>query len=146
MSQETPDRYDLDLTLKLYEMRREAVTRQSRDALNMKFWPKSYADIKAVSSDFKHEMNAPWRQMVSYWEMVYGFARQGLCNADFLVQNNAEGLFFFVKIKPYLEQLRKDAPMPVFQNTEWISQNCENGRKYSTLFETILKGMLERMK
>src|SRR6185436_6486539 len=102
MSKLAPDHQDLELTLKLYEMRREAVTRQSRDALNFKFWPQSYADIKEVSSDVKNPLNAPWRQMTSYWEMVYGFARHGLCNADFLMENNAEGLFLFAKIAPFV--------------------------------------------
>jgi hypothetical protein len=146
MSKETPDRYDLDLTLKLFELRREAVTRQSRDALNMKFWPKSYADVKEVSSDFKHELNAPWRQITSYWEMVYGFARHGLCNADFLVENNGEGLFLFGKIKPYLEQFRKEFSPTAFQNTEWIAENCEQGKKRLAMIEARIRSIAEKMK
>lgn len=146
MSKEIPDHHDLDLTLKLYEMRRETVTRQSRDALNFKFWPKSYADLKAVSSNFDHELNAPWRQMTGYWEMVYGFARHGLCNADFLVENNGEGLFLFGKIKPYLEEFRKENSPTAFQSTEWISQHCEMGKKRSAMIDARLKSIYEKMK
>ncbi len=143
MSKEVPDQHDLELTLRLYEMRRETITRQSRDALNFKFWPKSDADIKAVSNDFKHELNAPWRQMTSYWEMVYGFARHGLCNADFLVENNGEGLFLFAKLKPFLAEMRKDSPT-TFQNCEWVATQCDQGRKRLAMIETRIKQIMEK--
>ena len=146
MGKERPDYQDIELTLRLYEMRRETVTRQSRDALNMKFWPKSYADLKAVASDFKHELNAPWRQMTGYWEMVYSFARHGLCNPDFLVENNGEGLFLFAKIQPFLEEFRKENSPTAFQSTEWISQNCEVGKKRFAMIQSRVKMFAERMK
>lgn len=146
MSKEKADYQDLELTLRLYEMRRETVTRQSRDALNFKFWPKNYAELKAVSSDFKHELNAPWRQMSSYWEMVYSFARHGLCNADFLVENNGEGLFLFAKVQPYLEEFRKEFSPTAFQSTEWIAQNCEQGKKRFAMIQARVKKVAETMK
>lgn len=146
MSKEKADYQDLELTLRLYEMRRESVTRQSRDALNLKFWPKSYDELKAVSSDIKHDFNGPWRQMTSYWEMVYGFARHGLCNADFLVENNGEGLFLFAKIKPFLEDFRRDNSPTAFQNTEWITQNCEMGKKRFEMICARVKALTEKMK
>lgn len=146
MSKETPDHHDLELTLRLYEMRRETVTRASRDALNFKFWPKSYDDVKAVSSDPQNPLNAAWRQMTGYWEMVYGFARHGLCNADFLVENNGEGLFHFAKIKPYLEQIRKDGSPTAFQSTEWITENCEQGKKRFEMISMRVKQFAEKMK
>ena len=145
MSKETPDHHDMELTLRLYDMRREAVTRQSREALNFKFWPKSYDDVKAVSNDFKHELNAPWRQMTGYWEMVYGFARHGLCNADFLAENNGEGMFHFAKIQPFIEQIRKDSSPTAFQNVEWITKNCEQGRKRFEMITGRVKAMMAKM-
>lgn len=146
MSKTAPDQQDLELTLRLYDMRRESVTRASRDALNFKFWPRSYDELKAVSSDFKHDLNGPWRQMTGYWEMVYGFARHGLCNADFLVENNGEGLFLFAKIKPYLENIRHDSSPMAFMNTEWITQNCPQGQKRFEIVSGRVRAMLEKMK
>ena len=99
MGKEKADQQDLDLTLKLYEMRRETVTRQSRDALNFKFWPKSYADLKEVSSNFQNELNGPWRQMSSYWEMVYGMARRGIIHADFLEISEDKMVEMMVPVK-----------------------------------------------
>jgi hypothetical protein len=145
MGKEKADQQDLDLTLKLYEMRRETVTRQSRDALNFKFWPKSYADLKEVSSNFQNELNGPWRQMSGYWEMVYGFARHGLCNADFLVENNGEGLFLFAKIYPYLEEFRRDNSPTAFQSVEWITKNSEVGQKRFAMVQARVKAIQEKM-
>ena len=42
MSKTTPDHHDAELVLKVYDLRREATTRQSRAAINGQFWPKSY--------------------------------------------------------------------------------------------------------
>jgi hypothetical protein len=145
MSKLQPDHHDLDLTLKLYELRRETTTRASRDALNFTFWPRSYADIKEVSSNPKNPLNAAWRQMSSYWEMVYGFARHGLCNADFLIENNAEGLFLFAKIQPFLKELRADSSPTAFQSCEWITENCEIGKTRFAMIMGRVKHFAEIM-
>ena len=83
MSAEKPDYHDADLVLRVYEMRREAKTRENRDAINSQFWPKSYDDVKELRN-FDHPLNGAWRQLSSYWEMVFGMARNGVVNADYL--------------------------------------------------------------
>ena len=45
MSKRKADYTDAELTLKLYDLRRESVLRASRDAINGKLWPK---DRKSV--------------------------------------------------------------------------------------------------
>jgi hypothetical protein len=75
---EAPDHHDADLVLKLYDLRREAVMRQSRDAM-ARFVPRSYEDLLAVTKP-DHPQNAAWRQVSSYFEMAYGFARHGVVN------------------------------------------------------------------
>ena len=127
MSRKKPDFHDADLTLKLYELRREAVMRQSRDAINRDFWPSSYQDVEALA-DSKHPLNPAFRQVASYWEMVYGMAKHGIAHPDYLIENNAEGLVLYVKIEPYLEQFRREYIPGAFQNTEWITQNTEAGK------------------
>ena len=66
MSKGTPDFHDADQVLRTYEMRREPVMRASRDAVNGKFWPTSYDDVKAIVSNLSHELNAPMRQVGTY--------------------------------------------------------------------------------
>lgn len=145
MSKEKPDYQDATLTLELYDLRREAVMRQSRDAINGKFWPKSYEDLKAIAQ-MDHPHNAAFRQVVSYWEMVYGMAKHGITNPDYLVENNGEGLFLYAKVLPYLEQYRKEFSPRAFQNAEWISQNCKTGRERLEITQGYLKqGYLKKI-
>ena len=142
MSAEKPDYHDADLVLRVYEMRREAKTRENRDAINFQFWPKSYDDVKELRN-FDHPLNGAWRQLSSYWEMVFGMARNGVVNADYLTQNNGEGLFFFAKIAPYLDQIRADGSPMAFQNVEWASKETESGRTQFEYIQGMIKKKLE---
>src|SRR5690606_32319174 len=94
MLKESPDHLDADLVLKIYDLRREAVMRESRDAINRDYWPRTSEEATGVlRSD--HPLNRAWRQTTGYWEMVYSMARHGIIQGDFLVENNTEGLFLF---------------------------------------------------
>jgi len=119
---------DAELTLRLYEIRREATMRKSRDIVNGSFWPDSYADVQTVLH-WNHPFNAAVRQTSSYWEMVYGMARNGIINADYLMENQGEGLVLFSKVQPYLAELRQDYGDTMYRNAEWITQNSETGRQ-----------------
>jgi hypothetical protein len=65
MSREFPDHHDAELVLKLYELRREAVMRQSRDALNAQFHPKTFDEFAAVTKS-DHPLNPAYRQVGTY--------------------------------------------------------------------------------
>lgn len=134
MSREKPDYYDADIVLRLYEMRREAVMRESRNAINSKFWPKSWDDVEALTKP-EHPLNAPFRQVGTYWEMVYGMARNGIVNTEYLMESSGEGLLLYAKVLPYLARLREATSPYTFANAEWISQECEGGRKRLELFK-----------
>jgi hypothetical protein len=140
MSKETPDYHDADLVLRLYEMRREPVMRESRAAINSRFWPKSYADVQAFAKA-DHPQNAAYRQISSYWEMVYGIVRHGIVNPDFFLESNGEGMFFFVRIHPFLEQIRRDTSPTAFANAEWVATQTERGRRIFAAFEARVKKM-----
>jgi len=142
MSKDRPDYYDADLILRLYDMRREAVMRESRNAINGKFWPKSYEDILAVANP-EHPLNAAFRQTSSYWEMVYGMAKNGIVNPEYLLESNGEGMFLFAKVHPFLEQFRRDFSPLAFQNSEWITTHVPTGQKYFELISARVKKMLE---
>ncbi len=142
MSKEQPDHHDAELTLRLYDLRREAVIRESRSFLVGKFWPKSYEDLIAITK-FDHPQNAAFRQVTGYWEMVYSFAVHGIANADFLVENNGEGLFLFAKIQPYLERFRKEVSPLAFKNSEWAATQCAEGRRRFELIQARVRKMME---
>src|SRR5262245_13969065 len=127
MSKEKPDHADAELVLKLYELRREAVMRDSRGQM-MKFMPRTWEEFIAVTQP-AHAMNAAWRQVSSYFEMAYGFGRHGIVNADFLMENTTEGLFLYAKVLPFLPRFRQEVSPTAFRNAEWITTSCETGKQ-----------------
>lgn len=145
MAKGTPDYHDADLVLRVYEMRREVVMRNSRDAFNSKFWPANYDEVKAVATA-GHELNAAYRQLGTYWEMVYGMVKHGIVNAEFFMETNGEGIFMYAKLEPYLEQLRKDYSPTILRNTEWVAKETERGRMLAELFRARVQKMLDAKK
>jgi hypothetical protein len=127
MRKETPDHHDADLLIKVYDLRREAVLRQSRQAIQRDFWPKSWGDVEAVLKG-DHPLNLPYRQTGTYWEMVYSFARHGIVHPAFWLENNGEGLFLFAKVEPFLAQVRAAGMPTAFRNSEWVAKECPEGR------------------
>jgi hypothetical protein len=133
MSGERPDHHDAELVMKVYDLRREPVMRESRALIQSKFWPKSAGEVLAVTGS-DHPLNAAFRQVNTYWEMVYGMVKWGIVHAGYFLESNAEGLFLFAKIAPHLEAYRKDYSATGFRNAEWVATQCPPGR---TLYETV---------
>ena len=127
MSKERPDHHDAELLLRVYDLRRENVMRESRTAINRDFWPKAWGDVQAVLKA-DHPLNAPYRQTGSYWEMVYSFVRHGIVSPGFWIENNAEGLFVFARLEPFLVELRAASSPAAFKNAEWIARECAEGK------------------
>ena len=142
MPKAIPDHHDADLALRVYEVRREAVMRESRSAINGKFWPKSYEDVVALTKP-DHPLNAAYRQVSTYWEMVYGFAKHGIVHADFWLESNGEGLLLFAKVAPHLDRIRGDISTVAYRNSEWVSKECAEGRRLFGVFSARVKKALE---
>lgn len=134
MPHKSPDHHDAELLLKVYDLRREPVMRESRVAIMSKFWPKSFEDLQAVTTTPDHPLNAAYRQTSTYWEMVYGIARHGIVNPDFWIEGNGEGLFLFARVAAFLPQVRATYPR-AFRNAEWMSTSCDTARAVFTMFQ-----------
>jgi hypothetical protein len=142
MSKETPDHHDVALAFRAYELRRDPVMRESRNAINREFWPKSYGDVLAfLKAD--HPQNAAWRQTSTYWEMVYGAVKHGAVHPEYFMESNGEGMFLFARVAPYLEQFRRDSSPHAFQNAEWVSKNTETGKRLFAMFSERVRKTLE---
>jgi hypothetical protein len=127
MNPRPPTHADAELVLKLYDLRREAVMRASRKTL-MTWVPASFEDLLALTR-LDHEHNAAWRQVTSFYEYAFGFARHGIVPPDFLAEYNGEGLFLFAKVEPFLERMRAELAPTAFRNSEWIVQNSAWARE-----------------
>ncbi|HEV8364180.1 MAG TPA: hypothetical protein VGQ52_11735 [Gemmatimonadaceae bacterium] len=124
---DAPDHHDAELVLKLYELRREASLRQSRQEISSKFMPASFDDWLAVSKD-GHPLNEAYRQVSSYWEMTYAMAKHGVIDGEFMMESCGEGLYLFAKVRPYLERFRNEVNPLAFQNAEWVATNTKRGQ------------------
>jgi hypothetical protein len=141
MPKGTPDHHDAELALRVYELRREPVMRESRSAILQKFWPKTFEDVQAVTKG-DHPLNAAYRQVGSYWEMVYGFAKHGIVHPDFWLESNGEGLFVFARVAPFLDRIRSELSPVAFRNAEWISRESAEGRRLFQMFSERVKKTL----
>ena len=138
MMKDAPDHLDADLILKLYDLRREDSLRAAREKLTSEFWPKNAKEAVAVTAH-EHPLNRTYRQVSTYWEMVYRMARHGIIHGDFLVENNGEGLFLFARVEPYLAEIRGLSSARAFRHTEWVAKEVPMGR-------TIAEHMRARVK
>jgi len=140
MSKQAPDHHDADLILKLYELRRETVMRQSRSTI-AQWTPRTYEDVVAVTN-LAHPNNAAWRQVSSYFEMAYSFARHGIVHPDFLAENASEGLLLFAKLEPHLARLRQELSPTILLNTEWLVKNSDFARQRLELMRKRIASMM----
>jgi hypothetical protein len=142
MTKEKPDHHDAELMLQVYDLRREPVLRQAREALRTDFWPKRVEDAVAVTKG-DHPLNTAYRQVGTYWEMVYGMIRHGIVHPGYFLETNGEGLFLFAKVASYVEEMRRHTTPLVFRNTEWVATECPEGRQLFEVFRARVKKLLE---
>jgi len=141
MRKQAPDHHDAELVLKVYDLRREPVMRESRDTINRDYWPRNEAEALAILKP-EHPLNRSYRQVSTYWEMVYGLSKHGIVNADFLLDSNGEGLLLFARVEPYLAAIRKATNARVFQKAEWVANSCDVGRTLMEYFRARVKQKL----
>ena len=93
-----------DLIIKLYELRREKKLRTAREWYRRDFHPASAQD---VLNTLRGEDSAYFRMVTSYWEMAASFVNHGAIDWKmFMDANPGEPVNVFVKLYPYLEELR----------------------------------------
>jgi hypothetical protein len=127
MAKDHPDHHDAEIVMRLYDLRREPVMRESRDALMNQFWPRTFEDVVAITKR-EHELNRAFRQVGTFWEMAYGMVKHGIVNAEYFLESNGEGFFLFAKIHPHLEAYRRDVNPLAFRNVEWVATQTPEGR------------------
>lgn len=141
MQKDAPDHLEADLILKLYDLRREPVMREARDLLAREFWPKNTKEAVAVLQ-LDHPLNRAYRQVSTYWEMVYRMARHGIIHGDFLVENNAEGMLLFARVEPYLAEIRTASSPRSFESAEWVATEVPMGRTIAAHMRARVKKTL----
>ena len=118
---------DVNLILKLYELRRDDRMREARKWFaGLKV--KTLAELQAACPPGS-EQDASVRMVTSYWEMVASFITSGVLNQDLFQQSGGELLFVWTKIQDVVPEIRK----------------AFNNPKYLANVEAIAKAMIDKM-
>ena len=96
---------DVNLILRLYEMRRENRLREARTWFTGSFKVKSFEEFQALCPPGS-EPNASYRMVTTYWEMVSSFLTSGVLNAELFYQSGRELLFVWERVRDILPAAR----------------------------------------
>lgn len=134
---------DAQLILQLYEIRREPEMRKAREWCTQKFLPASRDEVMKLAFAMGTDENRYLRQFLTYYEMVGSFVNRGVLNRDLVEDSVGEHINVYVKLKPYLKDLREATGFPEFmQHIEKLIERSPNGRRRMAVME---KRIAERM-
>jgi hypothetical protein len=119
---------DVNLILKLYELRREERMRKARrDVARLKRC-QNVAEFQAAYPQGS-ETEESVRMVTSYWDMAASFVTSGVLNRELFLQSGGELLFTWEKIKDLVPEMRQ-----VF-----------NAPKHLSNMETVAKAIIDNM-
>jgi hypothetical protein len=139
MSQATYE--DVNLILKLYEMRRDEKLRAARAWFLAECKPKNAQALLEICPPAS-ENNARFRMVVSYWDMVASFVTAGVLNEELLAQSGNELLLTWERLKPLANELRAFLKDPgAWRHLETVGNSFAERMKKRGAYE----GFLERV-
>jgi hypothetical protein len=127
MAQITYD--EVNLMLKLYEMRREARLRQARAWFVEHFHPESPEEMMQKYPQGSEE-NTYIRMVISYWDMVASIVNRGLINDELFFDSNGEIWVVWDRMRSIVPTWRAAFKNPnLFHNIEDTCKRLEAWRE-----------------
>jgi hypothetical protein len=112
---------DVNLILRLYEMRREDKMRLARQWFAKDCKVRSMEDLTKVAP-VGEEANAYFRMVTTYWEMVASFITSGVLNEELFCQSGLELLFCWERVRDVVPSLRETFKNPNYlKNLETVA-------------------------
>jgi hypothetical protein len=134
-----PTAADAEICIRIYDLRREAEMRKARNWFGM-WMPQSFDDFLKISMNFAAPENAWFRQVLTYWENAASLVLRGAVHKDLFMDWNHEMMFVYVKIKPWLPQIRAHYKMPeYFGRVEKVVTSTPELRKEIAKMEQRMK-------
>jgi len=103
----------VNLLLKLYDLRREPKLLEARDWFAANFHVKSAEEVMKLVP-FGTKENAYMRMVAGYWEMVASIVNRGLIDEEFFFENTGEQWGVYEQLKPVVAQFRAQFKNPKF--------------------------------
>lgn len=119
MSQATYE--DVNLILRLYEIRREEKLRAARLWYVNNFKPKTGAELMALVGPGT-DGNTFFRMAISYWDMVASFITAGVLNQELFFESNRELLFFWIRLEPVIKDARAAWGPKAWHNLQTVAE------------------------
>lgn len=135
-----PTAAQVDLQLRLYEMRRETKLRAARDWFANHFQPQKMEDLERLAPPASEE-NAYMRMVVSYWETVCALLNYGLLHEDLFFETTGEQYMVWVRMEPIVPALRQQ-----FGNPKMLQHLDKAAQRYQKWNERRAPGYVERMR
>ncbi len=139
MPRATPD--DVELIVRLYELRRDPEMRRARAFMISEFSAKTWEEIRPhyLTGD---DLDRHFRMATSYWEMVAAFVNRGLLNQDLFFDTHGEDLVIWRKIEPIVREARKHIRPTWLWNLERMARRHQAWRErtYATARRVIEAG------
>lgn len=137
---------DVDVILRLYEMRREPVMREARKFITFEFWPNSFEDLGKIFAAAGKEF-AYFRQVTSYWDMAMSFVARGALDQHLFLDNCNEMIFIYAKLKPFLPALRENVNPQFWKRVEdFITGSPEALQKLENISKNVERVREQRKK
>jgi hypothetical protein len=134
---------DVNLVLRLYELRREPKLREAREWFRSTFHARNMEDVTLLCPRGS-EQDAYFRMVTSYWEMVASFITSGVLNQELFFQSGHEMLFVWEKIRDFVPEARKTYKNPhLAKNIETVANsfikwmNRQSPEAYATFSATV---------
>jgi len=116
-----PNHHDVDVILKLYELRREDRMRKARAWL-FGYKASNAAEHQAACPPGS-DQEAYYRMVTTYWDMAASFVTSGAVNKELFLQSAGEMLFVWEKAKGTIADMRKAMGNPgICSNLETVAQ------------------------
>lgn len=112
---------DVNLVLRLYELRREPKLRAAREWMAGPFQARTLEELDQLCPP-QSENSAYFRMVVSYWEMAASFITSGVLNKELFFESGGELLVVWEKIKGLVPALRERYANPLlYKNLETVA-------------------------
>lgn len=113
----------VNLLLRLYDIRREPRLREAREWYVTNFNPASVEDMMKLCPPGSQE-SAYMRMVTSYWDMACNIANRGLIDEEFFFESTGEQWLVWERLQPVVAAWRAMFKNPhVFGNLE---ENCKH--------------------
>jgi hypothetical protein len=130
----------VNLMLRLFDIRREPRLREARDWFARNFKPTSLEEVASMAPPNSEE-NAYMRMVLSYWDMAANIVNRGLIDEEFFFESTGEQWMVWERVKPVAAGWRQ-----MFKNPYAFSRLEEHAKRMEAWREKKAPGSTEAMR